>query len=327
MHNWGKHLRAPTRGVIWAIPAQASARSDMRLASDGQRAHVQPEAGPRLSPTWSSALVVAALLLIFALDRSTGSAPVQHLYYLPIVFAAIRLGQWAGPIVALGAVLLYHLASPVLLTARYMESDFVQIALFLAVGVVAAKFTRDARRLRRLAITDDLTGLYNLRGFEARLAAMVAASRVARTPLALLVLDVDRLKSLNDAHGHLAGADAVRVVGQILAERLQDGAIASRFGGDEFVVALPGPSATEAHETADDLRRAVHSSAPVLGGLTFPAATLSISIGLAYLSYDAGAVPCALPSGDTEAGEALFRAADQALYVAKNSGRNRVSGA
>jgi diguanylate cyclase (GGDEF)-like protein len=297
----------------------------MRLASDGHHAHVEPEVGPRLSPVWSAALVVAALLLIFALDRSTGSAPVQHLYYLPIVFAAIRLGQWAGPTVALGAVLLYHLSNPVLLTARYVESDVVQIVLFLAIGVVAAKSARDARRLGRLAITDDLTGLYNLRGFESRLAAMVAASRAASTPLSLLVLDVDRLKSLNDVHGHLAGADAVRVVGQILAERLQDGAIASRFGGDEFVVALPGRSATDANETADDLRRAVHSSAPVLGGLTFPAATLSISIGLACLSYDAGAAPSAWPSVDAEAGEALFRAADQALYAAKNAGRNRVS--
>jgi diguanylate cyclase (GGDEF)-like protein len=296
----------------------------MRLASDGHRAHVQTKVRSRLSRAWSSGLVVAALLLIFALDRGTGSAPVQHLYYLPIIFAAIRLGQWAGPTVALGAVLLYHLSNPVLLTARYMETDLVQIALFLAIGVVAAKFTRDARRLGRLAVTDDLTGLYNLRGFEASLAAMVVASRIARTPLSLLVLDVDRLKSLNDAHGHLAGADAVRVVGQTLAERLQDGAIASRFGGDEFVVALPGRSATEANDTADDLRRAVNASAPVLGGVVFPVATLSISIGVACLSYDGGATPGAWPPGNAEAGEALFRAADQALYVAKNAGRNRI---
>jgi len=296
----------------------------MRLISDGPgvpRTTVQP----RLARARSLGLVAAALLLIFALDRSTGAAPVQHLYYLPIMFAAVGLGSWAGPTVALGAVLLYHLANPVLLTTRYKESDLVQIALFLAIGVVAAKVTHDARRLGRLAITDDLTGLYNLRGFEAQLAPIVGASRRARTPVSLLVLDVDRLKSLNDTHGHLAGADAVRVVGHILAGRLQDNAIACRFGGDEFVVALPGCRAAEANETADDLRRAVNASAPVLAGISFPATTLSISIGLACLSYDEGPASGAWPAGDAEAGEALFRAADQALYVAKGTGRNRVS--
>jgi diguanylate cyclase (GGDEF)-like protein len=299
----------------------------MRLSSAGPRSHLDAKDHSRLSRAWSSGLVVAALLLIFALDRSTAAAPVQHLYYLPIIYAARRLGQWAGPTAALAAVLLYHLANPLLLTARYKESDLVQIALFLAVGVVAAKFAHDGRRMGRLAVTDDLTGLYNLRGFEPQLAAMVGASRRDRTPLSLLVLDVDRLKSLNDVHGHLAGADAVRGIGHILADRLRDGAIACRFGGDEFVVALPGCCAATANETADQLRCAVNASAPVLAGVRFPAATLSISIGLACLSYDDGPASAAPPPGDVETGEALFRAADQALYVAKNTGRNRVSGA
>ena len=99
----------------------------MRLISDGPgvpRTTVQP----RLARARSLGLVAAALLLIFALDRSTGAAPVQHLYYLPIMFAAVGLGPWAGPIVALGAVLLYHLANPVLLTARYKESDLVPVS-------------------------------------------------------------------------------------------------------------------------------------------------------------------------------------------------------
>lgn len=265
--------------------------------------------------------VVIALVLVFRLDASTGAAPFQHLYYVPIVMAGLSPLPYAGSTVALAAVVLYHVANPVLLTARYRESDVVQIALFVAIGVVTAKLADDRRRLRALSVTDDLTGLFNLRGFEAKLSAAIRAARQTRAPFALLVLDVDRLKSLNDTHGHVAGADAVRTVGQLIGEWLGEGAFACRFGGDEFVVALPGRSAQQAREQAQLLRKAVHAAAPVLAGDAFPAGTLSISAGLACLpGFDQpGAhVP------DVDAGESLFRAADQALYDAKRSGRNRV---
>ena len=270
-------------------------------------------------------LVTGAMMVVFALDRWTGAAPYQHLYYVPIVIAAVTLGRWAGPVTAVGAVVLYHLANPVLFSARYQESDLVQIALFLASGAVAAKLAHDARRLGRLAETDDLTGLYNLRGFDARMAGIVGTSRRTRTPVSVLVLDVDRLKSLNDTHGHRAGADAVRLVGQVLATCLPPDAVGCRFGGDEFVVALPGCDATAASDAADVLRTAVHGSAPMLADTRFPAMTLSISIGLACLSYDDGVVLGQWPAGDREAAEILFRTADQALYTAKNTGRNRVT--
>jgi diguanylate cyclase (GGDEF)-like protein len=154
-----------------------------------------------------------------------------------------------------------------------------------------------------------LTGLHNLRSFEARLSGIMRSSRETGSPVSLLVLDVDRLKSLNDRYGHLAGADAVRTVGHILGARLPASAVACRYGGDEFVVALPGCDEVQATAIADDLRGAVHAAAPVLARLAFPAATLSISIGLA---------------SRLASGEALFRAADAALYRAKEGGRNHV---
>jgi predicted signal transduction protein with EAL and GGDEF domain len=102
------------------------------------------------------------------------------------------LSPRAGPLVAaLAAILLYHLANPHLFTFRNEQSDIVQIALFMAVSVVAARLTHDARRLRTLATTDDLTGLHNLRSFEARLSTIIRASVEARTSVCLLVLDVD----------------------------------------------------------------------------------------------------------------------------------------
>jgi diguanylate cyclase (GGDEF)-like protein len=254
-------------------------------------------------------IVIAAMALVFELDRRTGSAPIQHLYYLPILFAAVRFRTRGGLTVALAAVVLYHAANPHLLTFRYEESDLVQVALFLLVGAVTAKLTDDAHKLHALAMTDDLTGLHNLRSFEARLSGIMRSSRETGSPVSMLVLDVDRLKSLNDRYGHLAGADAVRTVGHILGARLPASAVACRYGGDEFVVALPGCDEVQATAIADDLRGAVHAAAPVLARLAFPAATLSISIGLA---------------SRLASGEALFRAADAALYRAKEGGRNHV---
>jgi diguanylate cyclase (GGDEF)-like protein len=291
----------------------------MRLTRGNDRfvAPVQP------SPAAAAALVIGGLLLVFLLDRATDAAPVQHLYYLPIIIAAIRFGTRGGIIASLAAIALYHAANPRLLTFRYGESDLVQIVLFLAVGVITARLALDAQRLRKLAMTDDLTGLHNLRSFEGRLAAMVRASRETGLPLALLVLDVDRLKSLNDRYGHLTGAEAVRTVGHIIGERLAPTAVACRYGGDEFAIAIPDCTPAGIHRIAEDLRRAVHDTAPVLARRSFPAGTLSISVGGACTSFDRHAAAHASTTDET--GEALFRSADTALYRAKEGGRNRIS--
>jgi diguanylate cyclase (GGDEF)-like protein len=259
---------------------------------------------------------------VFALDRGTGLPHVQHLYYIPIVFAATRLGAFGGAAAAVLAIALYHLANPHALTWQYEESDTLQVVVFIAAGLVAARLADNARRLHQLAMTDDLTGLHNLRSFEIELRAMMRAVRPVKGSVSLLVLDVDRLKSLNDEHGHLAGAEAVRTVGRIIAEHIPADAVACRYGGDEFVVALPC-AASEAECVADELRRAVLARAPILAGAHFRAQTLSISIGLASRCLHEAAV-ADQPSTEDGEGEALFRMADAALYMAKNGGRNRV---
>jgi diguanylate cyclase (GGDEF)-like protein len=293
----------------------------MHLTGPGQISGRNAPSSRWLSPGLWRILVIPALLLVFELDRRTGSAPVQHLYYLPIILAALSFRTAGGLAASLASIVFYHLANPHLFTARYEESDIVQMTLFVVVGLVTARLKRDADRLHALAMTDDLTGLHNLRSFEARLADLLRRSRAASEPLSLLVLDVDHLKTLNDAHGHLTGAEAVRTVGQVLARRLPPGAIASRYGGDEFVVALPAAAEPEARAIADDLRRAVIAEAPILAGQSFPAATLTISIGLACVGPGDG--PGAGDNLDA-AGVALFRAADRGLYRAKAEGRNRI---
>jgi len=269
--------------------------------------------------TWPLALIVGSLALIFELDQTTGSAPVQHLYYFPIVVAGATFGLRGGLLAALAAVILYHSTNPQLLTFHYEQWDVLQIAVFVGVGLITAKVTGDARRLHLLAMTDDLTGLHNLRSFEQKLEAMVRTSRDARTPLALLVIDLDRLKALNDVHGHLAGAEAVRTVGNVIGAWTPTGGVACRYGGDEFVVALPNCESTQAIALADRLRQQVNDTVPVLAGIEFPATTLSVSVGVATRPADQTEVD---PANDS--GEALFRLADAALYSAKQDGRNHV---
>lgn len=273
----------------------------------------------RRARVWFGIGVVGALAAIFALDRATGAAPVQHLYYLPIIAAGLT-GSLAGVATAAAAIAMYHLANPHLLTFAYGHWDVVQVTLFVIVGLATARMAEDRRRLHYLSMTDDLTGLSNLRFFEQQLVRLVRAARAGGSALSLLVLDLDRLKALNDVHGHLAGAEAVRTVGHVIARYVPPGAVACRYGGDEFVVALPRLSRDGALRIADDIRSAVRRASPVLAGVPFSEGTLSVSVGLAST---AGEIDPEVK--DATVAEALFRAADAALYRAKEGGRNQVS--
>jgi diguanylate cyclase (GGDEF)-like protein len=264
-------------------------------------------------------LIAAALFLIGMLDRATGDFPFQYLYYLPMIFAAIEFGFQGGLMVSLTSVLIYHLENPRLLhTHDLREEDIVQIVLFFAVGLVAAKLANDAKRLHLLSITDDLTGLHNLRSFEFQLASLVRQARRDGSTLSVLVLDVDRLKSINDTYGHLVGADAVRTVGQLIALSVPARAVACRYGGDEFVIAIPDCQMEQAEDIAEQLRLTVSNEQPVLAARSFPSGTLSISVGIASRLIAKGTDPL-------QVGEELFKTADHALYRAKEMGRNCVS--
>jgi diguanylate cyclase (GGDEF)-like protein len=267
----------------------------------------------------SVGLIAIALFLIVLLDRATGDVPFQHLYYIPIILAAIEFGFPGGLIASFASVLLYHFANPGLLLRihEFREADIVQVILFFVVGLVAAKLANDAKRLRVLSLTDDLTGLHNLRSFESHLARFVSRAKKDGSMLSVLVLDVDRLKSLNDSYGHLTGADAVRTVGRLIALHTPPRAVACRFGGDEFVIAIPNCPMAQGLDIAELLRGSVSEEQPVLAARSFPSGTLSISIGAASRRVEKDADPLAI-------GEELFCAADQALYRAKEMGRNSV---
>jgi len=163
-------------------------------------------------------------------------------------------------------------------------------------------------RERRSALTDPLTGLMNRRGFEERLENELRHAQDGMRPLSVVLLDCDDFKDLNDRAGHEFGDALLREVGRVLAVRVPEGGSAARLGGDEFVVMLPGLEAEPAEKVANELRRGLSRE---LADTGFP---LQISAGLTTYPFDGAA------------GTQLLRGADQALYTAKQCGKNRVVG-
>ena len=166
--------------------------------------------------------------------------------------------------------------------------------------------------LSTLASTDALTGLPNRRQFDATLHKEWYRALRDATPLGLLMIDVDRFKSLNDRFGHQIGDAFLACVGQVIRDNVRRASdMAARYGGEEFAVVLPGTGATGALEIAEVIRRAVAAADTrriVEGG--YP---LTVSIGVA--------ATVALAGGGSAA---LVHNADSALYQAKRNGRNRV---
>ena len=236
--------------------------------------------------------------------------PAEQLYYVPIIFAAIRLGRVAALMTVVGAALGYHFAEVGVRGTPYQQTDVVQLVVFAAVALATLRITRDARRLRKLASTDDLTGLLNLRAFENAALAAIDAAKRDRACVAVLSLDLDRLKALNDSYGHLTGADAVKTVGRIIGERLPPGASACRFGGDEFFIVIPRCEAGCGVRVAADIDAAVAAAPSVLDEREFPPGTLSVSVGSACRGVPLGADP-------DRVFHELLRDADVAMYEVK----------
>jgi diguanylate cyclase (GGDEF)-like protein len=166
--------------------------------------------------------------------------------------------------------------------------------------------------LARLADTDGLTGLHNRRHLDERLAAEVARAARERTPLSLVMMDVDFFKRYNDAYGHAAGDDCLRMVAGVLAATVNRPAdLAARFGGEEFAVLLPNTPPDGAHGIAEAICRGVRAA-----GMAHRASDLG------FVTISAG-VATVIPAPGDDA-RALVEAADAALYDAKESGRNRV---
>jgi diguanylate cyclase (GGDEF)-like protein len=167
---------------------------------------------------------------------------------------------------------------------------------------------RHADELERLATTDAMTNLHNRRHFLTLAEAEWSRFQRYHRPLTLLLIDLDRLKGINDRFGHAAGDAAMVTVAEIFRNNRRETDIVARVGGDEFAMLLPETDAAQGQVVADRLRQELKERPLTPEGA---AVILTVSIGLAEANLS-------MPSID-----ALIKAADRALYQAKAAGRDR----
>jgi diguanylate cyclase (GGDEF)-like protein len=166
-----------------------------------------------------------------------------------------------------------------------------------------------ANDLETLAAVDWLTGLYNRRHFETLARAELARCQRYLRPLSVLILDIDHFKAVNDRYGHAAGDRVLQAVAAICQATKRDADVVARVGGEEFAIMLPETTDAAAVQFAERLRRQLHDHAPMLENGKLP---VTISIGVAAATAATSGV------------DALMSCADEALYEAKRSGRDRV---
>jgi diguanylate cyclase (GGDEF)-like protein len=247
------------------------------------------------------------MLLDATLERAAGSSLVGEIKSDPDLFAIaiVLLGAGGDATDALAAME----------RGAYDVLPVGADAFQLAARVRAARrgsdmhellLTRE-RELERLAYYDELTGLPNRRSVLRQLEALLSRARRHDHALAVLMIDADHFKALNDRHGHAAGDAALRALAHRLGERLRAEDLAGRFGGEEFVIGLPDAGAAGAAAVAEDVRVSVAEHPMTIAG---EARTLTVSVGWA--------------AWRDESLEQLLARADDALYEAKAAGRNCV---
>lgn len=200
-----------------------------------------------LIESWSMVLFITGVLWF----SGKSASPVINLYLLPIILSALTLGRLVT-LLQVVVIAVFHVllaaATPGLdvLSLVYASQAVGQLAPFLLVAylttTLSADITEARERIENLAQNDALTGLYNLRMFNEVWQREHAAAEGERGVYALLMIDMDKLKDINDAFGHDAGNSAITLVAQCLQRSIRNTDYAARFGGDEFAVLLPGAS-------------------------------------------------------------------------------------
>lgn len=179
------------------------------------------------------------------------------------------------------------------------------VVLFSSLGFVTMARDRADEANRVMAAVDALTGAANRRALISALDRDVARAVRTREPISVLMVDIDHFKRVNDQFGHQAGDQVLCSVVQVLQARVRSQDLVGRYGGEEFLVVLPGTDVAGALLLASDLRKAVESPADAIG--------VTVSIGVFGGQLEPG-----------DSWDLLVAAADRALYLAKENGRNRV---
>jgi diguanylate cyclase (GGDEF)-like protein len=241
---------------------------------------------------------------------------VEQAYYRPVFIPMADVG--GRPV-----------ATVVLLVDVSQEINGVRLALLLGgiaylaggvllfflfyhlVGWIGQRIEDNQRRLEQLATTDHLTGLYNQQMYRSLLDREIARARRHGRPVALIMLDIDHFKRVNDEYGHVVGDQVLQRLGTLLKDSVRGENSVCRYGGEEFAIIVPESGAEAAKEVAERLREIVERTP--LGGDHGKPINLTVSIGVAAFPEMA------------DSAERLTKAADAALYSAKAAGRNQVA--
>ncbi|HEY3359642.1 MAG TPA: diguanylate cyclase [Polyangia bacterium] len=186
----------------------------------------------------------------------------------------------------------------------------IRVSSMLRIKVLTDQLARANAQLAELAVTDALTGLYNRRYLYQQIEREFARARRYQRPLACFVLDLDHFKHVNDTFGHQVGDRVLRIVGDVMKASLRNTDLASRFGGEEFVILAPETNAEASLIVAERIRTRIAAQTTAAGPEVPP---VTVSIGVCTTAH-----PQAISH------EELVRLADEALYRAKNEGRDRV---
>lgn len=177
------------------------------------------------------------------------------------------------------------------------------------------ELARKREELLALSRTDPLTGLSNRRYFEERLQEEFSRARRYRSPLSLVMMDIDYFKRVNDTYGHPFGDEVLRAVSQVTRARLREVDLLARYGGEELIALLPETTPADALRACERVREAIEALQLEHHGSDGTKRTVRCTASLGLAS---------IPSNTLQSAEELLRAADECLYAAKGAGRNRV---
>ncbi|WNV10241.1 GGDEF domain-containing protein [Tardiphaga sp. 709] len=252
--------------------------------------------------------VALTLPLLLSRDHRRSNHGARMAGYLSILLLVAFACRAIAALLHLGG------SETTMVTVDAVQAGFMLVAAFLAMtwnyGLLMMAIDRLRGDAAELALIDDLTGAGNRRRLLQRMDEECAMARRTARPYALLAIDLDGFKAVNDGFGHSAGDDCLRQFAQAAQDQLRPGDTLARCGGDEFCIVLPDTDLQQAGEIA---RRVLAACPRQFGNAGHKVRTLSASIGVAQWSSDLIASP-----------ERLMAAADHALYQAKHSGKNRV---
>lgn len=183
------------------------------------------------------------------------------------------------------------------------------------VGKLALRTMHDIQRLsifQEESITDALMGIKNRRYFDQKLTEEVALSLRYKLPLSLILLDIDHFKKINDTYGHMVGDEVLRNIASLIGEVVRDTDIVARYGGEEIAIITPSCGKQEAEQLAQRLRAIIEKTTMALIGATQEVIQVTVSMGVSAMNH-------IITDKD-----ALIEETDDALYLAKKLGRNRV---